>query len=78
MTGYKGIIYRAGILRSKGNGQELGDIFELGVPKQKAAVTGGIGFSEVSEVMARILVTSVMRGIAKRTYVCYSVLYQIT
>ena len=47
MTGYKGIIYRAGILRSKGNGQELGDIFELGVPKQKAAVTGGIGFSEM-------------------------------
>ena len=46
MLGYKGIELRKGILRAKSNGTGDGDIFEIGVPKQRVNVDDGIAFSE--------------------------------
>lgn len=41
MIGYKGVILKCGVLRSK-----YGDIFELGVPREEQEVDDGIGFTE--------------------------------
>lgn len=46
MIGYKGIELYRGILRAKSNGTGVGDIFEIGVPKQIVDIDGGIAFSE--------------------------------
>lgn len=46
MIGYKGIELRRGILRAKSNGTGVGDIFEMGVPKQIVDIDDGMAFSE--------------------------------
>lgn len=46
MIGYKGIELRRGILRAKSNGTGVGDIFEIGVPKQIVAIDDGMAFDE--------------------------------
>lgn len=46
MRGYKGIRYVNGILRAKVSFGKTGEIFEVGVPKQKVEIDDGIGFSE--------------------------------
>ena len=46
MLGYKGIQYVNGILRAKVSFGKTGEIFEVGVPKQKVEIDDGVGFSE--------------------------------
>ena len=46
MRGYKGIRYTNGILRAKVSFGKTGDIFEVGIPKQKVGIDDEIGFSE--------------------------------
>ena len=46
MFGYKGIQYINGILRAKASSGKTGDIFEVGVPKQKVKIDDGAGFSD--------------------------------
>lgn len=46
MTGYKGIQYINGILRAKVSFGKTGEIFEVGVPKQKVEIDDGMGFSD--------------------------------
>lgn len=46
MIGYKGIEVEKGILRSKANGGDPGEIFEIGVPSRKVELDDGYAFSE--------------------------------
>ena len=46
MRGYKGIRYTNGILRAKVSFEKTGEIFEVGVPKQKVIIDEEMGFSE--------------------------------
>ena len=46
MLGYKGIKYANGILRAKVSFGKTGEIFEIGVPKQKKRIDDGAGFEE--------------------------------
>ncbi len=46
MIGYKGIEVDKGILRSKANGGDPGEIFEIGVPSRKVELDDGCGFTE--------------------------------
>lgn len=46
MRGYKGIRYTNGILRAKVSFGKTGEIFEVGVPKQRVKIDGGMAFSE--------------------------------
>lgn len=46
MQGYKGIKYINGILRAKVSFGKTGEIFEVGIPKQRVEVDDGMAFSE--------------------------------
>lgn len=46
MRGYKALRYNNGILRAKVSFGKTGDIFEVGVPKQKVKIDSTVAFSE--------------------------------
>ncbi len=46
MRGYKCVKYVNGLLRANFSSGKTGDIFEIGIPKQKVKVDHGVGFAE--------------------------------
>lgn len=70
MKGYKAFKYENGILRSKINIGKTGDIFEIGIPKQKVEIADDISFSEngysfcgtIEEVASRMDILTPLRG----------------